>query len=206
MSRFADSTQFEVKWKPFQLNANGSKEGVNKLQLYMSKFNCTKEQIMSRMGGMKQTFSAAGLPFDFTETSLTGNTFNSHRLISYAGSISDDTQDKVVEALFQAYFADSKFLNSPDVLIDAAVAGGIDHDTAKALVEDESMYSEATAKELEMGTKLGVSGLCVDRLVVRCLLSGVPHFVIEHNGQRAQLGGAQPPQEFEKLFKKLLES
>jgi len=159
MSRFADSTQFEVKWKPFQLNANGSNEGVNKLEMYMSKFNCTKEQIMSRMVGMKQTFAAAGLPYEFTDTSLTGNTFNSHRLIAYAGSISDETQDKVVEALFHAYFADSKFLNSPEVLIDAAVAGGIDHGTAKAFIEDESLHREDTARELQMGTQMRVSGV-----------------------------------------------
>eukprot|EP00656_Telonema_subtile_P004876 TRINITY_DN12225_c0_g1_i3.p3 TRINITY_DN12225_c0_g1~~TRINITY_DN12225_c0_g1_i3.p3 ORF type:complete len:103 (+),score=27.65 TRINITY_DN12225_c0_g1_i3:227-535(+) len=92
MSRFTD-TQFEVKWKPFQLNSNASQEGVNKMAMYMEKFGVNKQQLMSRMEGMKSTFERAGLPFAFTEDSITGNTFNSHRLISYAGSISDETQD-----------------------------------------------------------------------------------------------------------------
>eukprot|EP00656_Telonema_subtile_P004877 TRINITY_DN12225_c0_g1_i4.p1 TRINITY_DN12225_c0_g1~~TRINITY_DN12225_c0_g1_i4.p1 ORF type:complete len:121 (+),score=19.11 TRINITY_DN12225_c0_g1_i4:227-589(+) len=78
MSRFTD-TQFEVKWKPFQLNSNASQEGVNKMAMYMEKFGVNKQQLMSRMEGMKSTFERAGLPFAFTEDSITGNTFNSHR-------------------------------------------------------------------------------------------------------------------------------
>ena len=34
----------------------------------------------------------------------TGNTLNSHRLIALAGQQGTDTQDKLVEALFKAYF------------------------------------------------------------------------------------------------------
>lgn len=35
---------------------------------------------------------------------LTGNTFNSHRLIAFAGRQSPETQDRAVEELFKAYF------------------------------------------------------------------------------------------------------
>lgn len=36
----------------------------------------------------------------------TGNTLNSHRLIALAGQQGLDKQDKVVEALFRAYFTE----------------------------------------------------------------------------------------------------
>ena len=35
---------------------------------------------------------------------LTGNTFNSHRLIAHAGRQGPEVQNRVVEELFKAYF------------------------------------------------------------------------------------------------------
>lgn len=189
MRAFADNAQFEVKWWPFELNSNGSKEGVNKLEHYMNKFHCSKDQILQRMEGMKRTFANAGLPFNFSEAGVTGNTFNSHRLISLAGSISEETQDKVAEALFHAYFAEEKFLNDPKVLIEAAVQGGIEPEVAKRFVENEEEHREETLEELRYGQQHRVTG--------------VPHFIIEADGQRVAVGGAQPPEVFEQVFQDL---
>jgi len=104
----------EVNWLPFQLNANASKAGVNKMEMYMSKFGKSKEEVVQMSQFMKGNFDRAGLPYKFTDQSLTGNTFNSHRLIAYAGSLGPDVQDKLVEALFHAYFAEEKFLNDQE--------------------------------------------------------------------------------------------
>ena len=41
---------------------------------------------------------------------LTGNTLNSHRLIAYAGEQGFDTQDRLVEELFKAYFTQARLL------------------------------------------------------------------------------------------------
>eukprot|EP00658_Telonema_sp_P-2_P082181 TRINITY_DN8619_c0_g1_i5.p1 TRINITY_DN8619_c0_g1~~TRINITY_DN8619_c0_g1_i5.p1 ORF type:complete len:160 (+),score=53.54 TRINITY_DN8619_c0_g1_i5:328-807(+) len=158
--------------------------------MYMSKFGRTKEQVMAMSQQMGQRFAEAGLPYNFSDAALTGNTFNSHRLIAYAGTLGDETQDKVVEALFHAYFADEKFLNAPETLIDAAVAAGIDQDEAQKFVEDETRFRAETAEELEVGKSLRVSG--------------VPHFLVERDGRRVQVGGAQPAEAFEQLFSELL--
>ena len=42
---------------------------------------------------------------------------------------------QVVESLFNAYFAEEKFLNDPEVLIASAIDGGISADTARAFVQ-----------------------------------------------------------------------
>merc|ERR1712070_1358967 len=96
--------------------------------------------------GMKRNFDAVGLPYKFTEAGLTGNTFNSHRLIAYAGSKGADVQDKVVEELFLNYFAEEKFLNDPQVLVAAAVKAGIPEQEASHFVSDESQFAEQTSK------------------------------------------------------------
>ena len=51
---------------------------------------------------LQETFKKEGL--GYTMDGLTGNTLNSHRLIAYAGEQGFDTQDRLVEELFKAYF------------------------------------------------------------------------------------------------------
>lgn len=52
---------------------------------------------------LQKTFAKEGLTY--TMDGETGNTLNSHRLIALAGQQGADTQDKLVEALFKAYFS-----------------------------------------------------------------------------------------------------
>jgi len=180
----------EVNWLPFQLNANASKAGVNKMEMYMSKFGKSKEEVVQMSQFMKGNFDRAGLPYKFTDQSLTGNTFNSHRLIAYAGSLGPDVQDKLVEALFHAYFAEEKFLNDQSVLLDAALEAGLREDVARRIVEDEQEFAAETQEEMQIGKRL-----CV---------TGVPYFVLSNaEGQEMQVSGAQPPEQFEAAIKRL---
>lgn len=199
MKRLSDQpVDFEVKWWPFQLNPNASKTGVNKMEMYMKKFNMSEQQCLQMSLQMKARFAEAGLPYlsagdDKTgaaRRALTGNTFNSHRLISYAGSVNPATQDAVVEELFKNYFAEGRFLNDPQVLVEAATKAGIAEDDAQRIIQDESMQSAETTEELLFGQKMRVSG--------------VPHFVItSESGGSLQLGGAQPPEMFQEAFEEL---
>lgn len=155
----------------------------------MQKFNMTKEKCIQMSQGMAQNFAAVGLPYQFTDKSLTGNTFNSHRLIAWAGSMGPDKQDAVVEELFLNYFGEEKFLNDPAVLIAAAVKAGIPEADARAFVTNESAYAAETQAELNHGASLRVSG--------------VPFFEITNGGKTETLSGAQPEQAFEQIFRSM---
>jgi len=142
---------------------------------------------MQMAAGMKANFEAVGLPFVFTDKALTGNTFNSHRLLSKAYARSEETQDKVAEALFRAYFAEEKFLNDPEVLLAAAIEGGFDPAEAKEFVDNEEAFAAETMEELKVGREMGVTG--------------VPYFIVEVPGRKATaVSGAQPPEVFTRLF------
>lgn len=52
----------------------------------------------------QETFAKEGL--NYSMEGQTGSTLNSHRLIALAGQQGLDKQDKVVEALFKAYFTE----------------------------------------------------------------------------------------------------
>ena len=57
---------------------------------------------------LQETFKKEGL--GYTMDGLTGNTLNSHRLIAHAGEQGFDTQDRLVEELFKAYFTQARLL------------------------------------------------------------------------------------------------
>jgi predicted DsbA family dithiol-disulfide isomerase len=202
--------EFEVHWLPFELNERASKTGVNKVQMYvrcdksvpqfacvltclfvrlyiryMEKFHMTKERCMEMSRGMAQNFARCGppgLPYKFTEEGVTGNTFNSHRLINFAGSKGAATQDAVVEELFKNYFAEEKFLNDPEVLAAAAIAGGIAEDEARKFVADETVCKEETEKELSHTRSV----------MSQQRANGVPFFqIVSENGSEKFVSGAQ---------------
>mmetsp|Transcript_5869 Transcript_5869/g.9108 ORF Transcript_5869/g.9108 Transcript_5869/m.9108 type:complete len:119 (+) Transcript_5869:140-496(+) len=109
MASLKGKYDFEVKWYPFQLNPNASPEGVKKVDMYCQKFGMSRERAFQMAAQMGQRFKAVGLPFQFTDKGITANTFNSHRLLTYAADKHGlAVQDRLSEELFLNYFGEEK--------------------------------------------------------------------------------------------------
>lgn len=172
---------FIVRWYPFQLNADAPQQS-NKVEMYMKKFGMSKDEALSKGDWMGQKFKDAGLPYKFTDTDLTGNTFEAHRVMTAAyDKGGPDAQDKAAEKLFECYFAEGKAPSDPAVLRAAADEAGLD---GAALLADKTISAKETKEEFATGRSFGVTG--------------VPHFVIyeESSTKKTQLSGAQPPEQF----------
>ncbi|KAI0497665.1 hypothetical protein KFK09_020898 [Dendrobium nobile] len=166
----------QVKWHPFFLNPNAPKEGILKSELYKNKFGSTQyEHIISRM---REVFR--GLGFEYDTAGMTGNTLDSHRLISFAANQGYEKQNALVEELFQNYFIQGKFIGDKQVLLDAAQKVGIEG--AAELINDPNKGLKEVNEELEKYSSR---------------ISGVPYFVF--NGS-FQLSGGQPPEAFLHAF------
>lgn len=176
MSLAKDQFNFEVKWHPFFLNPHAPKEGILKSEFYKNKFGSTQhEHIISRM---REVFR--GLGFEYDTAGMTGNTLDSHRLISFAANQGYEKQNALVEELFQNYFIQGKFIGDKQVLLDAAHKVGIEG--AAELVNDPNKCLKEVNEELQKYSSH---------------ISGVPHFVF--NGS-FQLSGGQPPEAFLHAF------
>mmetsp|Transcript_17708 Transcript_17708/g.46075 ORF Transcript_17708/g.46075 Transcript_17708/m.46075 type:complete len:181 (+) Transcript_17708:199-741(+) len=178
MARMAERAEFQVNWRPFQLNAAAPKEGVNKLDMYKEKFG--EARVQSMMPRMEQVFAEEGLRYSIG--GLTGNTLNSHRLIAAAQQ--EGKADTVVEELMKAYFCDEKFINDREVLLQAAQAAGLSNPAQ--VVDDEQAYLSAVKQELQ---------------TYAAGVRGDPYFII--NG-KVGLSGAQDPATFEEVFNEVL--
>lgn len=181
MAKFPQ-VDFKVTWRPFQLDSNAPKQGVNKLQMYNEKFGAAR--IASMLPRMNQVFDNIGLKYSMG--GMTGNTFNSHRLVRWAESVSLEKQDALMEVLFKNYFCEEKFLNDREVLLAAVRTAGLDEAEGARILDNEDLW----AKEVnDDKTKFGRG------------VNGVPHFIFQ--GKFA-ISGGQPPEAFEECIEELL--
>uniref|UniRef100_A0A7S1SU86 DSBA-like thioredoxin domain-containing protein n=1 Tax=Tetraselmis chuii TaxID=63592 RepID=A0A7S1SU86_9CHLO len=178
MGRMAGKAEFQVNWRPFQLNAAAPKEGVEKMEMYKEKFG--EARVKQMLPTMTKVFADEGLQYSMG--GLTGNTLNSHRLIAAAQK--EGKADAVVEELMRNYFCEEKFINDRAVLLRAAEKAGMS-DAAK-IIDDEQAYLKEVKEEL----RTYAAGV-----------RGVPYFIV--NG-KVGLSGAQDPSTFEELFNELL--
>lgn len=164
-----------VRWLPFELNPDMPKEGMDRREYVEAKFGSI-DNARTIYDRITEAGRDEGIAFDFSRLSRTPNTFDAHRLIWLAGS--EGRGDTVKDALFRAYFFDAADIGDHTVLIELAVACGLDRDRVAAMLDSEEGIE--TVRYLEqVAHSMGVSG--------------VPFFIFDG---RVAVSGAQPPETF----------
>ncbi|WOL07672.1 hypothetical protein Cni_G16419 [Canna indica] len=171
-----DQFDFEVRWHPYFLNPDAPKEGVNKTEFYKQRFGAVQYEGM--MSHMRKIFN--GLGFEYDTSGLTGNTMDSHRLITYAASQGYDKQNALVDELHLNYFCQGKYIGDRQVLLDAARKVGIEG--AEELLSDPRRGIDEVNEEFEKYSSR---------------INGVPHFLIDG---KFKISGGQPPEVFLRAF------
>lgn len=168
--------QYKVQWLPFQLNANASKAGRDKRQMYDEKFG--PERVKQMIPHMQKVGKENGINFSYG--GKTGNTFDSHRLILLAEQQGKD--DAVVEELFRNYFEQEKYIGDMDVL--EACAKKCQVEGFEKIKNDPEFLKKEIHELLQIGLGVG----------------GVPHFRVN---EKYEFQGAQDAEAFQELFAKL---
>jgi predicted DsbA family dithiol-disulfide isomerase len=176
------AADIRIVWRPFELNPDMPKEGVERSQYRMRKFG-SLERSRQLDAQVSQAAAGEGLQFRYDLILRTPNTFDAHRLIWAAMG---PKQDALMEAVFRAYFCEGRDIGDPEVLASLAPAGGIDQQRARAILDGEDGKAEV-AHDLA--------------IVKRAGLSGVPSFVAQ--GQLL-FSGAQPPEVMEQVLRRIL--
>lgn len=147
----------DIRWRAYQLDPTLPKTGKDRRQYLEEKFGGPD--------GAKrayQTVRDAGaeekIPFDFEAIEVSANTLDAHRLIRWAGSQGAETQDKMVEILFRAYFEEGRNIGDDDVLVDVATEAGLDPAVVRKLLDDGA-DRKAVESDIEAARTMGVTGV-----------------------------------------------
>ncbi|RIV36427.1 DsbA family oxidoreductase [Micromonospora radicis] len=160
-----------VRHRPFQLDETPVAEPRPLLDVLGEKFG-GPQRAAQMATQVTEVGASVGLDLHF-ERAIAANTFEAHRLISWAAE--RGRGGEMVEALHRAHFTDGVDIGSREAL--AAVAGTVDLDGAEArrFLDSDEGVAELTA-ELTAARQLGVTS--------------VPTFVLA--GKYAVTGAQEP--------------
>ncbi len=164
--------EFEIGWRPFQLNPDMPREGADRKSYLEAKFGgpARAKEIYARVAaeGAKENIA-----FDFEGIKRTPNTLAAHSVLRWA--LTAGVQNSLKERLFSLYFLQGQDIGNHQILADAATAEGMDGALVKNLL-DEGRDADIIRDEDHMARELGITG--------------VPFFIFE---RRYGVPGAQPP-------------
>jgi predicted DsbA family dithiol-disulfide isomerase len=171
----APDLKVETLWRPFQLDPTLPREGSPYRDYMKAKFS---GESAARWTQMREHLEAAapeaGIEFKFDDIPVRPNTLNAHRLMRWATG--QNLQDSMAEALFGAFFSQSRDIGNNETLAEIAGEVGLDTSVVQDLLTSDR-DEKAVWDEEVFYRKLGVSG--------------VPTYIF--NGQFV-VSGAQSPQ------------
>ena len=166
IAALAPDVTASVTWRPFELNPEMPKAGVDRRAYRSAKFGSWQ-----RSEALDAQVAAAGrldgLVFNHDKMERTPNTVDAHRLILMAGQ--QGKQDVVVEGLFAAYFNEGRDIGDQVVMADVGTSAGLDRAGILAMLASDEGLAEVRS-ELQRAVNLRVSG------VPTVLIDGIPLF------------------------------
>lgn len=177
--------EVELEMKAFQLDPDAGEHATgDTLTRFARKYGLTKEHAARSIEHISELGRAEGLDFRYATTLFT-NTMDAHRLTKLAQSKGPDTADKVIEALFQAYFTENKELANKELLQKIGEGCGLDADEVRSLLSTDQYKDEVLLDERE-AARYGVYA--------------VPFFVVGKYG----VSGAQSVEYMKEMLQKVM--
>jgi predicted DsbA family dithiol-disulfide isomerase len=160
--------EFEIRWRPFQLDPTTPMQGHDRKAHLISKFGSI-EKLAQIQATLEDAGRAEGITFAFDRITRTPNTLNSHRLIRWSHSLG--LQDDIVEGLFRAYFCEGRDIGDTKVLAEVADVLGMDGELVEELLNSDSDIESVTQQD-SMARKFGVQGVPSFLIGGRNLITG----------------------------------
>ena len=142
----------ELHFQPFELNPKMSAGGQEITEHITEKYGITAAQADANRENIR--VRGAQLGFKFSGASEAGggrsriyNTFDAHRLLHWAETVSPDLQKALKEALFKAYFTDGQSPGSHEVLVRVAGEVGLDAAKAREVLDSGDFADEVRERE-----------------------------------------------------------
>lgn len=160
-----DDIAFEIRWRPFELNPDMPRTGMDRKAYRSAKFG-SWERSVALDAQVTAAGAESGLDFHHERMATTPNTLASHVLVRLAGEAG--RQHDVVEAMFKAYFTDGLDVGDADVLAGIGTACGLDRARVVAALADDALRADvqAEARAFSQGGVTGVPTVLLNRFLL----------------------------------------
>lgn len=177
----------EIEMKAFQLDPTAGEHATGDTQTrFAHKYGISVQEAGQTIEQISRMGIAEGLDFKYATTLFT-NTMDAHRLTKLAQGKNDpELADRVIEALFKAYFTDNKELADKELLQKIGEECGLDSEEIKDVLASDKYRDEVLLDERE---------------AARYGIHAVPFFVVGKYG----ISGAQSTEGMKATIMKVLE-
>jgi predicted DsbA family dithiol-disulfide isomerase len=182
INKTGDEFDFEVNFKPFQLDPTIPKEGLDRKTYFANKFG-SDERVEEIYHRVESAGHSVGVDFKFREIPKAINTLPLHILLKSAEK--EGFQQELAKAFFEAYMVKPQDLSNPLTIVNILKTFGWEENKTLELMNNEALAYEIK-NEIAHYQQLGVSG--------------VPFFIINN---KYGISGAQPSESFISAFKSL---
>ena len=178
IAKLPDPSVVEVRHRAFQLQPDITETIPTSLHL-AEKYRVSPEQVAEMQANVCSIADGEGLCYDLKNT-LSGNTLDAHRLVLWAAG--KGKQQELLEALYSAYFEQSKPVFSHEDLLVIAESVGLDRREAETLLMTD-LLEDQVREDQSIAHQLGANG--------------VPFFVFD---MKYGISGAQPQEVFDQTL------
>ena len=152
LERVKDDIKADLHFQPFELNPRMPAEGQEITEHITEKYGITAAQANANRENIRARGAEVGFKFSGASEAGGGrsriyNTFDAHRLLHWAETVSPDLQKALKEALFKAYFTDGQSPGSHEVLVRVAGEVGLDVAMARKVLESGEFADEVRERE-----------------------------------------------------------
>ena len=188
MAELSDKVNFEVHFRPFELNPSMPVGGQDAIEHLTEKYGLTADQVKANQANIRAKALDAGFAFHPEGRKRVYNTFDCHRLLYWAAKEYDlQKQASLKMELLNTYFCLAVNLDDQENLLDAVMRAGLDKDRAHEILKSKEFSNEVREEE---STYTGVG------------INSVPAIILDN---QYLLQGAQPPQSFVNAFEQLIQ-
>ncbi len=167
----------EIVHRAFQLDPTASTATEPTIDHLAAKYGVSRDEALAMMSNVTEVAAGEGLDYHL-DLCRTGNTRDAHRLALWAQDQDPAVAQRLLEAMYSAYFTQGRGVFSTDDLVGLAVEAGLDADGAREVLASTA-YLDQVVQDQVLARTFGANG--------------VPFFVID---RAYGVSGAQPVEVF----------
>lgn len=171
LAELAGEVSADIHVQPFELNPDMPAGGQDITEHLTQKYGSTPEQQAQIRTAIAQRGADAGFAFNPDGRDRIYNTFDAHRLLHWAGTVSAAQQLALKKALLVACHGQRKAMNSHAVLLACVVQAGLDVSRAQAILASDEFAAEVRTTEA-FYTSRGIHSVPATIVNDRHLISG----------------------------------